>query len=106
MQVRLAMLINGIARRRGRVFGDRYHAHVLATPRQVKNALGYFLNNAKKHARQLGRPRPAGWIDPCSTARWFFREGGRGLCEARTWLLRIGWQRWGPVTPSSVPATG
>ena len=126
----MARLINRIAGRKGQVFGDRYHAHVLATPRQVRNALAYVLfpeaglaetglrdvprrpkgavmaNNAKKHAAERGRPRSAGWIDPCSTARLFFVEGGRGLRAARTWLLRVGWQRWGPITPRLMPAAG
>jgi len=31
--------------RRGRVFSDRYHAHILRTPTEVRRALNYVLNN-------------------------------------------------------------
>ena len=102
LQVRLAKAINRIARRAGRVFVDRYHAEVLSTPRQVRNALVYVLNNAKKHARQVGRTLPAGWVDPCSTARSFFVDG-RGLQAARTWLLGVGWKKRGRIAPDHVP---
>jgi REP element-mobilizing transposase RayT len=103
LQSRLAHRINKIAGRKGRVFVDRYHLTVLRTPKQVKHAIAYVLNNVKKHAVQRGRKLARAWIDPMSTARGFF-ELGRGLQAARTWLLRVGWQRWGPVRPSSLPA--
>src|SRR5262249_53671999 len=36
--IRLAKRLNGALRRRGRVFGDRYHEVVLDSPRKVRNA--------------------------------------------------------------------
>src|SRR5688572_11750248 len=36
-------------RRRGGVFVDRYHAVILRSPRQTRNALAYVLNNWRKH---------------------------------------------------------
>jgi hypothetical protein len=71
LQVRLARTINRIAGRTGKVFVDRYHLTLLRTPTQVKNALAYVINNAKKHAAQRGVRLPANWVDPCSTARRF-----------------------------------
>jgi len=47
--VRLAKLLNREWRRKGRVFADRYHLQVITTPQQMRNALVYTLNNARKH---------------------------------------------------------
>jgi REP element-mobilizing transposase RayT len=33
----------------GRVFSDRYHAHVLKTPTEMQHAVRYVLNNASHH---------------------------------------------------------
>ena len=49
LAVRAAKAINRVLRRRGSVWADRYHAHVLKTPREVRNALVYVLNNVRKH---------------------------------------------------------
>jgi hypothetical protein len=87
---------------------------VLRTPREVRNAIAYVLLNARRHAAKLGR-RLTGKerIDPASSGRWF--EGWRtpstqgtasdpaAVVAARTWLLRIGWRRWGLIDPSEVP---
>ena len=54
--VRVARALNHLWHRKGTVFADRYHLHVLRTPREVRNALVYVLNNWKKHRR----PAP-GW---------------------------------------------
>jgi hypothetical protein len=53
-QVSLARNINtvlgdGVRRRRGRVFADRYHVVVIRSPRQARNTLAYILNNWRKH---------------------------------------------------------
>ncbi len=65
LAIRLARAINRALRRSGKVWADRYHRRDLATPREVRNALVYVLNNVKKH-----RPGFAG-LDPCSSAAWF-----------------------------------
>jgi len=74
--VRANRLLNAALRRgRGRVWGDRYHRRDLTSPRQVRHALVYCLNNYKKHhGLSIGKLR----IDPCSSARWF-----RGWSAAR-----------------------
>jgi putative transposase len=84
LAVRLAIGLNRLARRRGTVFADRYHAHVLETPREVANTIRYVLNNYRKHSREY---LPAGWRDP------FASTVAEPLHEPKVWLLRIGWTR-------------
>jgi hypothetical protein len=67
--VRVARGINGHSGRRGSVFVDRYHLEVLRTPTQVRNALCYVLQNARRHGIRLD-PRFHG-ADPFSSAWWF-----------------------------------
>src|SRR6185436_10612300 len=52
--VRIARALNRLWNRVGSVFSDRYHAHVLKTPREVRNALNYVFHNAARHGSQLG----------------------------------------------------
>ena len=47
---RVARAVNRIGNRAGRVLADRYHARLLPTPREVRNALRYVLLNARRHA--------------------------------------------------------
>jgi hypothetical protein len=65
LAIRVAKAVNRALGRRGRVWADRYHAHLLRTPREVRNALVYVLNNFRKHVRG------ARGLDPRSSARWF-----------------------------------
>ena len=90
----MARVLNNYWGRRGRVFADRYHAELITTPTQCRNALLYVLANAKKHGYL---PLSAG-ADPCSTApRFPFDSHPSRRCdpkpaaEPRTWLLRTGW---------------
>src|SRR5262249_2904475 len=71
-QISAAKHINRALGRKGRVFNDRYHAHVLSTPREAKNATRYVLNNWRKHKVNLSTI-----LDPYATGRWFlgWREG-------------------------------
>ncbi len=98
LAIRLAKAINGVLRRRGAVWGDRYHARTLGTPREVRNAFVYVLNNWRKHV-----PGAQG-LDPCSSAASFV--GWRNIAasaatatvaRARTWLASIGWRRHGLI---------
>jgi len=50
LAIRIAKGVNRVLRRRGRVWADRFHARILRTPREVRNAL------AKAHSRR-GRAR-------------------------------------------------
>lgn len=113
LAVRIARALNRMMERTGKVFADRYHDRVLASPRQVRNALLYVLNNARKHA--VLSPRMV--LDPCSSAiafdGWDRAIATRGdlaraqpppVVAARTWLLARGWQRaGGPLDPTRRP---
>ena len=107
--IRLARAVNRIAERTGKVFGDRYHARILRTPREVRNALAYVLNNARHHG--IGRLR-SDWIDPYSSGCVF--DGWLRsvpsvhfeipVARPRTWLLAMGWRRHGLLDPAMTPA--
>jgi REP element-mobilizing transposase RayT len=94
---RAALAVNRVWRRRGGVWGDRYHARPLTTPREVRNGLVYVLLNFRKHLRA-----PPG-IDPRSSGSWF--DGWSRtptlptepcpVAAPRTWLGAIGWRRAG-----------
>jgi hypothetical protein len=47
--VRIAKGLNRVMGRHGKVLGERYHARILKTPSEVKNAREYLLDNARKH---------------------------------------------------------
>lgn len=112
LKIRIAKALNRLWARKGTVFSDRYHARILETPLQVKNALAYVLNNARRHAWQHGRRTlPRRWVDPFSSAEQFagWRERFPATVpdgvtrEARTWLLRVGWRRRGLLPVAAVP---
>jgi hypothetical protein len=103
--VRVAKAVNRVLGRRGTVWGDRYHARWLRTPREVRAALVYVLQNFRKHL--VG----ARGLDPCSSAPWF--AGWRTppahvstpapVRAPRTWLARVGWRRHGLLDPEQGP---
>jgi REP element-mobilizing transposase RayT len=64
--IRTARAINRALGRSGPVWGDRYHARALRTPREVRHGLVYVLMNFRKH-----RPSERQALDPCSSAAWF-----------------------------------
>jgi REP element-mobilizing transposase RayT len=105
LSIRIAKGLNRLWRRSGKVFADRFHARILRTPREVKNALAYVLLNTNHHG-----VRYRDGIDPRSSAACF-DDWKRGkttsadssagdaslgfLGRARCWLLRVGWRRHG-----------
>jgi REP element-mobilizing transposase RayT len=105
LAVRAAQRLNAIWTRTGRVFFDRYHARILRTPREVRNALAYVLHNARRHGIHF-----AG-VDPCSSGMafdgWAERVEPQAdasiVARARTWLLSIGWRVHGRIRLSEVP---
>lgn len=108
LAIRLARAINRALVVTGRVWGDRYHARALRTPREVRIAIVYVLMNAKKHLRAA----PA--LDAMSSAPWFdgFRHPHLAqasndtppVVAARTWLGATGWRRCGLIRIDEAPA--
>ena len=108
--IRMARGLNRLWERSGKVFADRYHDRILRTPTEVRNALNYVLNNARRHALALK------WaIDLFASAPWF--DGWRGrrprleipvglerpTAAPHTWLLSTGWRKRGLILPTEVP---
>ena len=112
LKVRIARRLNRLLGRRGSLFGDRYHARALRTPREVRNAIRYVLTNAIHHG-VAPKIREWTWIDPFSSAAWFdgwcervapdTPEKRELLAEAspvarpNTWLLAVGWRIHGAL---------
>jgi len=105
--VRIARALNALWKRRGSVFADRFHARALRTPREVRAALVYVLQNARHHGIRLAS------MDPFSSGAWF--DGWRTklapatglppiLATPRTWLLVEGWLRHGRIGLEERPA--
>lgn len=57
---RAARALNRAWHRGGDVWGDRYHARALGTPREVRNGLLYVLLNFRKHLRAAPGIDPIG----------------------------------------------
>lgn len=113
LTIRLAKGLNRMMARRGPVFADRYHAHVLGTPAEVRRALAYVLLNHRGHLARLGKAPRRGTVDRFSSAAWFdgWRDGPgdaaarRGVTSRpRTWLLATGWRRGGLLSVDELPA--
>lgn len=110
--VRVARGLNKHWGRKGTVFADRYHDRILRTPREVRAALAYVLLNARRHGVGLVG------VDLFSSGDWFrgWRKNDRRgpvrtsaigrfppVVLARTWLLRMGWRRYGRIGLAEVP---
>jgi putative transposase len=108
-------------RRRGPVFADRYHQQVIKTPRQARRTLSYVLNNWRKH-REDQEPFAKHWdMDPFSSGISFgawkeydnvpFMTKPPPTYESlvvylpKTWLLREGWRKSGPISMFEVPSS-
>jgi len=101
----LARRVNEVLGRNGPVIADRYHARPLTTPREVRNAIVYVLQNHKHHepSRFL--------VDENSSAPWFAHWAAplprppthSPVAEPLTWLARIGWKRHGLIRFEEAP---
>jgi REP-associated tyrosine transposase len=111
-----ARAINRVCKRSGKVFAYRYHATAISSPRQMRNALSYVLNNWRRHNEdERSEAARHATLDPYSTALAFrgWKEAPRfalpadyvplPCAEATTWLLNVGWQRHGPISAFEVP---
>jgi REP element-mobilizing transposase RayT len=99
LEVRMARALNRMMRRRGSVFADRYHAHVLRTPREVAHAIRYVLGNYAHHAEARGERVSFPFADRFSSATFLAAEvpDEAPVATPATWLLRVGWLR-APMT--------
>jgi REP element-mobilizing transposase RayT len=112
---------DGVRRRRGKVFADRYHVEVITTPTRARHAIGYVLSNWRKHGEDRNG-LPSTWlVDPFSSAisfpdwqelegqpwMWPIRDTYDPLVVRRpqSWLLREGWKRGGgAISARDVPS--
>jgi hypothetical protein len=74
--------------RRGPVFADRYHAHLLVSPIEAFHALRYVLDNWSVHAARENKARPQGPDPYCSA--WPHDCGPPLVARAEWWLLCVG----------------
>jgi len=121
LAITAARAINEALGRKGRVFAYRYHATAISSPRQMRNALSYVLNNWRRHDEdESSEAAQRAALDPYSTALAFrgWREGVFAIPDGdarlagyeplpsaapETWLLRVGWERHGPISAYDVP---
>ena len=115
LSIRLARAVNRTLGLPGRVWGDRYHARALKTPREVRHAIVYVLMNFKKHDKKHDRTL-ARAIDPFSSAPWFdgihqmhrfammMTDSPSPVMTAKTWLGGTGWRRRGLIRPHEKPS--
>jgi REP element-mobilizing transposase RayT len=73
LAIRIAQSLNRMMERKGRVMSDRYHAHILKTPTEVRHCVHYLQTNAHKHYKVPGP-------DPFTSYRPFMRP--------QTWFLK------------------
>ncbi|MDB5220441.1 MAG: hypothetical protein JWO86_8368 [Myxococcaceae bacterium] len=96
--IAFAKRLNKKLRRRGKVWGDRWHGRELETPQEVRRALVYVFRNAAKHGTTFIGD---GFVDPFSSA-WRFVGFTKPVVSypeygvwpeqrPRTWLLGKGW---------------
>jgi REP element-mobilizing transposase RayT len=99
--VSCAKRLNKIAGRRGRVFADRFHTRMLATPTAVRNALRYTLCNGRKHGELGARVRLDAYSSAFALPDWHaetsvrFADVTMQVALPQTWVLREGWRRAG-----------
>ena len=79
LKVRIARGVNGVLGRKGPVFAERYHEHVLKTPREVAHAIKYV-----RQLVQARRPRIRGLGLRQAFVRVRLVDGGTGADVAPT----------------------
>jgi hypothetical protein len=113
----MARKLNKVLKRSGKVFSDRYFSRILKTPREVRNCIGYVLNNAQRHIFGKKKGLRELTFDPYSNASTFdgwkkhatlrtLYRGPPPVIEPKTWLLSKGWRLHGLLVPAYVPQWG
>lgn len=88
LEVRMARALNKVMRRRGAVFADRYHAHLLRSPSETARAVRYVLENWRIQAHRDERLIPEG-SDPRSSEFWEAHSPPL-VRPPRWWMLQVG----------------
>ena len=99
LKIRMARRLNKLWKRAGQVFSGRYYTEIIRTPRQVRQALSYVLNNARRHKlklmEKLDRFASGGWFDGWRPSdrvdAW--PDAERLVDRPGSWLLRVGWRK-------------
>src|ERR1700759_5070328 len=97
LAIRLALAVNRVLGRKGKVVGDRYHARPLTTPRQTRTSMVYVLLNFRKHLRappcidpRSSGPHFSGWQREAPAT-----QDAPATALPTTWMARLGWRRAG-----------
>jgi REP element-mobilizing transposase RayT len=113
-----AQRLDRVSCRAGKVFADRYHSTIIASPTQARHALSYVLNNWRHHKQDEGWDEQFwdvdyyssavgfdGWAELAERPFLFQMPPEKRLCVAppRTWLLRTGWRKAGSISMREVP---
>ena len=79
LAIRIGKNLNRFWRRTaGSVFAERYFARAVRTAKEIRRALAYVLNNARKHRVWSSPTQP----DPYSSGRWYSGWlGGPDICR-------------------------
>jgi hypothetical protein len=128
LAIRLALAVNRVLGRKGKVVGDRFHSRPLTTPRQMRTSMVYVLLNFRKHLRapacidpRTSGPHFSGWQRAGGTAAAAGVAPATRVAPATgtapvtgvapvtalpsTWMARIGWLRaGGPLRVEEHPA--
>jgi hypothetical protein len=88
LAIHIARTVNeALSRKRGKVFSDRYHEHVLRTPSEVRSAIHYVIHNYRKMT-EAGRALRSDFIDDHSAAVYLAGLDPNPLPAPRFWLSR------------------
>src|SRR3954471_6149396 len=107
LAIRLALAVNRVLGRKGKVVGDRYHARALTTPRQMRTSMVYVLLNFRKHLRAPAciDPRSSGQHFPGWQASPVATDVASATVPPDTWMARVGWRlAGGPMRVDEHPA--
>jgi hypothetical protein len=107
LAIRLALAVNRVLGRKGKVVGDRYHVRPLTTPRQMRTSMVYVLLNFRKHLRAPAciDPRSSGQHFPGWQATPVAKDVAPATVEPGTWMARVGWRlAGGPLRVDEQPA--
>ncbi len=94
LAIRMAKGLNRMMGKRGKVFADRFHSHILRTPTETRNAVHYVLHNRQHHETRFQDATSTESAAPRITALIVDRFSSLGdpevVAAPRTWLLTCG----------------